>query len=107
MNVEELIADAVQRLRPVHGVAAIVLGGSRARGAHAPSSDVDLGIYYQPERPLDLAALTRVAAGLDDLRRPDLLTPIGGWGPWINGGGWLRSECAGCRSISSTATSAA
>ncbi|MDG0794823.1 DNA polymerase subunit beta [Cohnella ginsengisoli] len=32
----------------------------------------------------------RVAALLDDDRREDLVTDTGGWGPWINGGGWLK-----------------
>jgi len=67
-----------------------VLGGSRARGTHTESSDIDLGIYYAPSLPLDLAELTRVAVRLDDEHRPDLVTAPGGWGPWINGGGWLK-----------------
>ncbi len=89
MDKQALIDDVVERVRQAEGVAAIVLGGSRARGNHTPTSDVDLGIYYHPERPLDLDALGRVAAEIDDDHRPGLLTPIGGWGPWINGGGWL------------------
>ncbi|WP_258959106.1 DNA polymerase subunit beta [Paenibacillus tyrfis] len=27
---------------------------------------------------------------MDDDNRDDLVTEIGGWGPWINGGGWLK-----------------
>jgi hypothetical protein len=27
---------------------------------------------------------------MDDSRRGDLVTPIGEWGPWINGGSWLH-----------------
>lgn len=69
-----------------------MLGGSRARGTHTPTSDVDLGIYYDPATSLDLAALARVAAEIDDEHRTDLITEIGGWGPWINGGGWLRVQ---------------
>jgi hypothetical protein len=82
----------VARLCTVPGIAAIVLGGSRARGTATPTSDYDLGLYYRPERPPDLAALAQVAAALDDNPRPDLITPLGGWGPWINGGGWLRVQ---------------
>ncbi|MBI5296920.1 MAG: nucleotidyltransferase domain-containing protein [Chloroflexi bacterium] len=90
MNTSGLITEIVDRLKSVPGVEAVVLGGSRARGTHTESSDVDLGIYYAPSLPLDLAELTRVAAGLDDEHRPNLVTGPGGWGPWINGGGWLK-----------------
>jgi predicted nucleotidyltransferase len=92
MSTETLIQNIVDELRHVAGAQAIVLGGSRARGAHTPQSDIDLGIYYDPREPLDVAALAQVAARLDDERRSDLVTPIGGWGPWINGGGWLRVQ---------------
>ncbi len=88
-DIQVLIDDIVERVSQADGVAAIVLGGSRARGTHTPTSDIDLGIFYHPQRPLDLDALGRVAAEIDDGHRSGLLTPIGGWGPWINGGGWL------------------
>jgi predicted nucleotidyltransferase len=88
----QFVHRVVDRLQSVRGVAAIALGGSRARGTHTQKSDVDLGIYYQPENPLDLMALNRLASELDDDRLTDLVTPIGGWGKWINGGGWLRIE---------------
>ncbi len=87
---DELIKDIVEQLKRVEGVEALVLGGSRARGTHTPASDIDLGIYYHPERPLDLGGLAEVAKALDDEHREGLVTEIGGWGPWINGGGWLR-----------------
>jgi predicted nucleotidyltransferase len=92
MQLDSLIQTIVDAVKRVEGVKAIVLGGSRARGTHTPSSDVDLGIYYHPDSPLDLDALSRVATELDDERRADVITPIGGWGPWINGGGWLRIQ---------------
>ena len=89
MDTQTLIDEIVARLKQVGGVSAIVLGGSRARGRHTPKSDIDLGIYYQPQHALDLPALDQVAAELDDRHRPGILTPVGEWGPWINGGGWL------------------
>lgn len=92
MDLQALIDSIVEQVRRIDGVRAIVLGGSRARGTHTPGSDVDLGIYYHPDQPLDLKALDQVAAELDDRHRPGLLTPIGGWGPWINGGGWLTIQ---------------
>jgi hypothetical protein len=89
MEAELLVEEIVGRVRQVDGLRALVLGGSRARGTHTASSDIDLGLYYHPSRPLDLEALGLIAAELDDGRRAGLLTPLGGWGPWINGGGWL------------------
>jgi predicted nucleotidyltransferase len=84
------ILDIANKIQRVSGVTAVVLGGSRARGTARPDSDIDLGIYYHTQQPLDLDALNRLATELDDQHRPTLLTPIGGWGLWINGGGWLK-----------------
>lgn len=53
----QLIHYAVDRLQSVEGIVAIALDGSRARGNHTPKSDVDLGLYYQPENPPDLLAV--------------------------------------------------
>lgn len=89
-DAEELIGEMVDRLRGAPGVAAIALGGSRARGTATPHSDIDLALYYAPDEPLDLDALRQVAQAIDDGHRADALTAIGGWGPWINGGGWLH-----------------
>jgi predicted nucleotidyltransferase len=88
----QFIHYVVHRLQTVQGVLAITLGGSRARGNYTQKSDVDLGIYYSPEKPLDLVALNDIACELDDNHRTNLITPIGAWGEWINGGGWLQIE---------------
>jgi predicted nucleotidyltransferase len=88
----DFIHYVVERLQSIEGVASVALGGSRARGNHTHKSDVDLGIYYQPENPIDVIALNQLACELDDNHRPNLITPIGGWGKWINGGGWLKIE---------------
>ena len=71
---------------------AVALGGSWARGEARPDSDVDLGIYYEPERPFGLEDLCRLARDLDDRRPDDAVTGLGEWEPWINGGGWLLIE---------------
>jgi predicted nucleotidyltransferase len=94
MNQEapQLINHIVCSLQSIKGIVAIALGGSRARGNHTNKSDVDLGIYYNPENPPDLIALNRLASELDDNHRLNLITAIGGWGKWINGGGWLKVE---------------
>lgn len=91
-SVAELAGRVAERLAEIEGVEAVVLGGSRARGEQNPDSDVDIGIYYRPERPFPVDALRRLARELDDRHLPDLVTGPGEWGPWINGGGWLRIE---------------
>lgn len=94
MNKESshFINHIVDSLQSIKGIISITLGGSRARGNHTNKSDVDLGIYYNPENPPDLIALNHLASELDDNHRLNLITAIGGWGKWINGGGWLKVE---------------
>ncbi|SHN47396.1 nucleotidyltransferase domain-containing protein [Cryptosporangium aurantiacum] len=75
-----------ERLMTVPGLVGVMLGGSRARGTHTDESDVDLGLYYRP--PLDVAALGALAR---ELSGPSAaVTAPGEWGPWVDGGGWLR-----------------
>lgn len=88
----EFIPDIINRLKSIPGVAAISLGGSRARGNHTEKSDVDLGIYYNPENPINVNTLNQLASEIDDNHRTNLITPLGDWGKWINGGGWLQVE---------------
>ena len=87
--VPDVALHVAERLRTLSGVAAVVLGGSVARGDADARSDVDLGLYYDPARPFAIPALREVARELDDRHQADLVTDFGGWGPWINGGGWL------------------
>lgn len=84
----------IQDLKTVPGIRAIVLGGSRARGSGDASSDTDVGIYYDPGSPLEVPILDQVAATHDDRKESGLVTSVGAWGPWINGGGWLRVDGA-------------
>jgi Nucleotidyltransferase domain len=86
---DPLLKRLVPRLAEVPGVAAIVLGGSRARGTASNCSDYDLGLYYGPGVPLDTGRLLEVVKGLVDDPAAAAVTPIGDWGPWIVGGGWL------------------
>lgn len=88
-NDEALLRRLVVALAPVPGVEAIALGGSRARGTATANSDHDIGLYYHGGRPIDVAALGKVAVSLDDRGAEAEVTPLGGWGPWIDGGGWL------------------
>jgi Nucleotidyltransferase domain len=79
-------------LASVPGVAALVLGGSRGRGTATQDSDHDFGLYYEPERPVDIAALEAAVRPLLDDPAWCTITPIGEWGPRINGGGWLSID---------------
>lgn len=85
----ELAREVAERLGRINGVLAVVLGGSQARGDADATSDIDLGIYYHPERPPSRLELRALALEVDDHHRADAVTDLGGWGPWINGGAWL------------------
>ena len=83
-----LAPGLVERLSSVDGVEGVTLGGSRGRGAEHPGSDYDLGLYYRGT--LDVAALQRIA---DDVSTTEAtMTVPGDWGPWVDGGGWLRVD---------------
>ena len=86
------LSRVVAAIASVPGITAIVLGGSRASGTNGPQSDYDIGLYYDGAAPFDLATLREVVATLDDQHRPDAVTPIGGWGAWMIGGGWLTVD---------------
>jgi Nucleotidyltransferase domain len=79
-------------LAAVPGVAAIALGGSRARGAGHTASDTDLGLYFSEVAELDVGRLLAAVKGLVDDPEAAAVTEVGGWGPWIVGGGWLSIE---------------
>jgi Nucleotidyltransferase domain len=83
---DEQLQDVADELAGVRGVVGVLLGGSRARGEHTPDSDVDLGLYYRP--PLDVAGLQDLAIALAGPTAR--VTSPGEWGPWVDGGGWLR-----------------
>jgi hypothetical protein len=83
--IDDELTGLATRLTAVPGIVAVLLGGSRARGEHAPESDVDLGLYYRP--PLDTAALAGLARTVSGPHAQ--VTEPGEWGPWVDGGGWL------------------
>ncbi|MFJ9455779.1 nucleotidyltransferase domain-containing protein [Kitasatospora sp. NPDC101447] len=82
-----IIEGMAEQLTSVPGVVGVMLGGSRARGEHDAGSDWDLGVYYRGRGDgLDLAALRALAGPGTEVAGP------GGWGPWVNGGAWLRVD---------------
>src|SRR5580692_9944499 len=86
---DPLVERLSAALAPVRGLAALALGGSRARGTAGPAADYDFGLYYEADDPLVVEDLSAAVAPLVDDPAKLALTEIGGWGPWINGGGWL------------------
>jgi nucleotidyltransferase-like protein len=85
---EQHLVNLADRVAEVSGVVGVVLGGSRARGEHTGDSDVDLGLYYR--RPLNVDALSALAR---ELAGPGAqVTEPGAWGPWVDGGAWLRID---------------
>ncbi|HZP98646.1 MAG TPA: nucleotidyltransferase domain-containing protein [Reyranella sp.] len=90
-NDDVLIARLVRALGGVPGIRAIVLGGSRARGTAGPDSDYDIGLYYEPDSPIDVGRLAK-AVTLLPVPVTSTVTAVGEWGPWINGGAWLTVD---------------
>lgn len=86
----ERLSEMAHTLVQVPGIDAVVLGGSRARGTHHHGSDVDLGLYYNRDQ-LDLDALSE-ATGRFTGTGPVQISGPGGWGPWVDGGGWLTVD---------------
>lgn len=87
-----LLTRLTSAFAEVPGIAAIVLGGSRARGSAHPASDYDIGFYFTAAAPLDTERLLAAAKAIADNPAATAVTPIGEWGPWIVGGAWLSVE---------------
>jgi len=92
MPPDPILSRLVPVLAEVPGVAAIALGGSRARGTAIESSDYDIGLYFSTAEPLDTDRLLPAVRRLVDNPDAAEVTPIGGWGPWIVGGAWLSID---------------
>ncbi|HLW91368.1 MAG TPA: nucleotidyltransferase domain-containing protein [Roseiarcus sp.] len=85
---DPLLERLTPALAAAPGVLAVALGGSRARGVATASSDYDIGLYYG-RAPLDTKRLLEIVRSLVDDPVAASVTEVGGWGPWIVGGGWL------------------
>lgn len=86
-----VLRRVVAALSPVPGIRAVVLGGSHARGRARPDSDLDIGLYYAEDDPFDVQTIRSVAISLNDSPDP-VVSDIGGWGRWVDGGAWLMIE---------------
>ncbi len=80
------VAALAAELAGLPGAVAVVLGGSRATGAHRPDSDGDLGLYYRgSQRPLD-------PGDIRGLGYSGHVSGLGEWGPIVHGGAWLTVD---------------
>ena len=86
---DPLLEAVAPAIAAVPGTLAIVLGGSRARGAAHSASDYDLGLYFSERAGLDIGRLREVVRSLVDDPDGAKITEVGDWGRWIVGGGWL------------------
>ncbi|HZS77821.1 MAG TPA: nucleotidyltransferase domain-containing protein [Ktedonobacteraceae bacterium] len=86
-----MLQQLVAQLKQVSGLRAIVLGGSYASGSARPDSDIDIGLYYFEQQPLDIAHIRSLVNSLNDTPDP-VVTDLGGGGPWVNGGAWLTIQ---------------
>src|SRR6185436_8557686 len=84
----DVMSSLAKRLGAIHGVRAVVLGGSHARGRAQPGSDIDLGILYSEAAPFSIQSVRELADAANDTAGP-VVTDFYGWGPWVNGGAWL------------------
>ena len=84
------ITELAERLAAVDGVSFVVLGGSRARGTHSESSDYDFGLYY--EESISVSGVEDFVRGVADPDQEATVVGPGEWGPWINGGAWLKVD---------------
>ncbi|WP_053365666.1 nucleotidyltransferase domain-containing protein [Bacillus sp. FJAT-27245] len=92
MDGKNILADITNRLKHISGISAIVLGGSRAKGTHISNSDIDIGLYYESAKDLDIEGLQKIAREIDDGHRENIMTEVNEWGNWVNGGGWLKVQ---------------
>lgn len=90
-NKRSVVTQMIQDLSKLQGIQAIVLGGSYARAAARPDSDVDLGLYYSDNSPPSIENIQTLAKKYSIT--PDyVVTQFYEWGPWVNGGAWIHTN---------------
>src|SRR5215469_9422937 len=87
----EVLSMLAFRLSEIPGVAAVVLGGSYARGTARSDSDLDVGIYYSEHALPNIDAVRHCAELVSSPDQPPTVTEYYAWGPWVNGGAWIRT----------------
>jgi hypothetical protein len=87
----ELIRTIAFQLSEIPGIAAVVLGGSWARGTARPDSDLDIGLYYSEKSPPEIERIRAIAAKASIPDNTPIVTGFYEWGPWVNGGAWIHT----------------
>jgi predicted nucleotidyltransferase len=72
------VESLVGELSRIHGIRAVVLGGSFARGRARPDSDIDLGMLYDENAPFNIDALRDLAARVNEHGQPSSPTSTSG-----------------------------
>jgi hypothetical protein len=85
------LEEITERLRHVPNLAAVVLGGSYARGFARPDSDLDIGLCYREASPFCVDHVRSVAESICTPGSVPTVTKPYEWGPWVNGGAWIRT----------------
>src|ERR1700740_1392619 len=82
------LKELASALTTVPGIVAIALGGSYARGAARPDSDMDIGLYYSEGSKPDVETIRRCIERFSVPERIPTVTDFYKWGPWVNRGAW-------------------
>src|SRR3954452_11463874 len=89
---QEILDNITADLKRIANVRAIVLGGSYATGNATDTSDVDIGIYYFGKESFDIQDIQSIAQKYAGNNKPTV-TGFYEWGPWVNGGAWIKTAC--------------
>jgi len=87
----QMLDTITGHLRRVPNIAAVVLGGSHARGFARPDSDIDIGIYYHETLPFPVDELRSIAERVSAPGKSPVVTGPYEWGAWVNGGAWIHT----------------
>lgn len=88
---QRLLDEVCEALRAVPNIAALALGGSHARGTARADSDLDIGLYYFPDKPFAIGAIRGVARRFCTHGEPTV-ADFYEWGPFVNGGAWIENN---------------
>ncbi|MCZ8023093.1 MAG: nucleotidyltransferase domain-containing protein [Cyclobacteriaceae bacterium] len=86
-----LLTTITNELKQLKGIKAVVLGGSHATHMAHEKSDLDIGIYYHPDKPFEITDIQTLAKKISNNNQP-VVTGFYEWGPYVNGGAWIETD---------------